>query len=147
VPVGYYKDDAKTAATFVEVDGLRWAIPGDRAVLELDGTITVLGRGSQSINSGGEKIFPEEVESALKGHASVFDALVVGIPDERWGEKVAALVQFRPGMAATLPELVDHCKTVIADYKVPRALFAVDEIARQPSGKPDYRWAKSVATA
>jgi acyl-CoA synthetase (AMP-forming)/AMP-acid ligase II len=145
VPVGYYKDEAKTAATFVEVDGLRWAIPGDMAVLELDGTITVLGRGSQSINSGGEKIFPEEVESALKSHPAIFDALVVGIPDERWGERVVAVVQFRPGETATLAELVDHCRTVIADYKVPRALHAVNEIARQPSGKPDYRWAKTVA--
>ena len=146
VPVGYYKDETKTAATFVEVDGQRWAIPGDLAVLELDGTITVLGRGSQSINSGGEKIFPEEVEAALKSHAMVFDALVVGVPDARWGEKVAAVVAFRPGTAATLEELVEHCRTVIADYKVPRALFAVDEIARQPSGKPDYRWAKGIAT-
>jgi acyl-CoA synthetase (AMP-forming)/AMP-acid ligase II len=147
VPVGYYKDEAKTAATFVEVDGQRWAIPGDLAVLELDGTITVLGRGSQSINSGGEKIFPEEVESALKSHPTVFDALVVGVPDERWGERVAAVVQFRPGETATLDELVVHCRTVIADYKVPRALHAVNEIARQPSGKPDYRWAKTVATS
>jgi acyl-CoA synthetase (AMP-forming)/AMP-acid ligase II len=146
VPVGYYKDEAKTAATFVEVDGQRWAIPGDMAVLELDGTITVLGRGSQSINSGGEKIYPEEVESALKSHPSVFDALVVGVPDERWGERVAAVVQFRPGETATLAELVEHCRTVIADYKVPRALHPVSEIARQPSGKPDYRWAKTVAT-
>jgi 3-oxocholest-4-en-26-oate---CoA ligase len=146
VPVGYYKDEAKTAATFVEVDGQRWAIPGDMAVLELDGTITVLGRGSQSINSGGEKIYPEEVEAALKSHPTVFDALVVGVPDERWGEKVAAVVQFRPGTSATLEELVEHCRTLIADYKVPRTLSAVDEISRQPSGKPDYRWAKTVAT-
>jgi acyl-CoA synthetase (AMP-forming)/AMP-acid ligase II len=147
VPIGYYKDDGKTAATFVEVDGQRWAIPGDLAVLELDGTITVLGRGSQSINSGGEKIFPEEVEAALKSHPTVFDALVVGVPDERWGEHVAAIVEFRPGASATLEELVEHCRTVIADYKVPRALSVVAEIARQPSGKPDYRWAKAVATA
>ena len=145
VPIGYYKDEKKTAATFVEVDGQRWAIPGDMAVLELDGTITVLGRGSQSINSGGEKIYPEEVEAALKSHGSVFDALVVGVPDERWGERVAAVVQFRAGMSATLEELVEHCRTVIADYKVPRALYAVDEISRQPSGKPDYRWAKTIA--
>jgi 3-oxocholest-4-en-26-oate---CoA ligase len=145
VPVGYYKDEAKTAATFVEVDGQRWAIPGDLAVLELDGTITVLGRGSQSINSGGEKIFPEEVESALKSHPTVFDALVVGIADERWGERVAAIVSFRPGTSASLDELVEHCRATIADFKVPRALYPVDEIARQPSGKPDYRWAKTIA--
>jgi acyl-CoA synthetase (AMP-forming)/AMP-acid ligase II len=146
VPVGYYKDDKKTAATFVEVDGQRWAIPGDLAVLELDGTITVLGRGSQSINSGGEKIFPEEVEAALKSHPAVFDVLVVGVPDERWGERVAAIVAFRPDTSAELAELGEHCRTTIADYKVPRALFAVDEISRQPSGKPDYRWAKTIAT-
>jgi acyl-CoA synthetase (AMP-forming)/AMP-acid ligase II len=117
------------------------------SVLDLDGTITVLGRGSQSINSGGEKIFPEEVESALKSHPAVFDALVVGVPDERWGERVAAIVQFRPGETATLAELVEHSRTVIADYKVPRALHPVSEIGRQPSGKPDYRWAKTVATS
>jgi 3-oxocholest-4-en-26-oate---CoA ligase len=145
VPVGYYKDEKKTAATFVEADGHRWAIPGDMAVLELDGTITVLGRGSQSINSGGEKIFPEEVEAALKSHPTVFDALVVGVPDERWGEQVAAIVQFRSGVSATLPDLVAHCRTLIADYKVPRVLSVVDEIVRQPSGKPDYRWAKAIA--
>jgi acyl-CoA synthetase (AMP-forming)/AMP-acid ligase II len=145
VPIGYYKDAAKTAATFVEVDGRRWAIPGDLAVLELDGTITVLGRGSQCINSGGEKIFPEEVEAALKSHPTVFDALVVGVPDERWGERVAAVVQFRDETSATLADLVEHCRTVIADYKVPRALYPVGEIARQPSGKPDYRWAKGIA--
>jgi acyl-CoA synthetase (AMP-forming)/AMP-acid ligase II len=147
VPIGYYKDEKKTAATFVEVDGQRWAIPGDLAVLETDGTITVLGRGSQSINSGGEKIFPEEVEAALKSHPAVFDALVVGIPDERWGERVAAIVAFRPSASATLEELAEHCRTTIADYKVPRALFPVDEISRQPSGKPDYRWAKTIATS
>jgi Acyl-CoA synthetases (AMP-forming)/AMP-acid ligases II len=147
VPIGYYKDEQKTAATFVTVDDERWAIPGDLAVLELDGTITVLGRGSQSINSGGEKIFPEEVEAALKSHPAVFDALVVGVPDERWGEHVAAVVAFRPGTSATLDELVEHCRTMIADYKVPRALFAAAEISRQPSGKPDYRWAKAIATA
>jgi len=145
VPIGYYKDDVKTAATFVEVDGQRWAVPGDRAVLEHDGTITVLGRGSQSINSGGEKIFPEEVEAALKSHPCVFDALVVGVPDERWGEHVAAVVAFRAGQSATLEDLVLHCRQHIADYKVPRALSVVDEVARQPSGKPDYKWAKEVA--
>jgi acyl-CoA synthetase (AMP-forming)/AMP-acid ligase II len=147
VPLGYYKDEQKSAATFVEVDGERWAVPGDRAVLELDGTITVLGRGSQSINSGGEKIFPEEVEAALKSHPAVFDALVVGVPDARWGEHVAAVVAFRPGQAATLEELVEHCRLHIADYKVPRTLSVVDEVARQPSGKPDYKWAKEVARA
>jgi fatty-acyl-CoA synthase len=145
VPLGYYKDEEKSAATFVTVGGERWAVPGDRAVLELDGTITVLGRGSQSINSGGEKIFPEEVEAALKSHPAVFDALVVGVTDERWGEHVAAVVAFREGHDASLEQLVEHCRLHIADYKVPRALSVVDEVERQPSGKPDYKWAKQVA--
>ena len=97
MPVGYYKDAAKTAATFTEMHGVRWAIPGDRAVIEDDGTITVLGRGSQCINTGGEKVFPEEVEAVLKSHPDVFDAIVVGVPDERWGETVAAVVAPRTG--------------------------------------------------
>jgi fatty-acyl-CoA synthase len=145
VPLGYYKDETKTAATFVEVDGVRWAIPGDRATLELDGTITVLGRGSQSINTGGEKVFPEEVESALKSHPEVFDAIVVGVPDERWGEHVCAVVSARPGCVPTLDDLAHHARQAIAGYKVPRQLVLVDEVQRTPAGKPDYRWAKSVA--
>jgi 3-oxocholest-4-en-26-oate---CoA ligase len=145
VPLGYYKDETKTAATFIEVDGVRWAIPGDRATLELDGTITVLGRGSQSINTGGEKVFPEEVESALKSHPEVFDAIVVGVPDERWGEHVCAVVAARPGHVPTLDDLAHHARHAIAGYKVPRQLVLVDEVQRTPAGKPDYRWAKSVA--
>ncbi len=101
VPVGYYKDEEKTEATFVEMHGVRWAIPGDRAVIEEDGTITVLGRGSQCINTGGEKVFPEEVEAVLKSHPDVFDAIVVGVPDERWGESVAAVVAPRAGHATS----------------------------------------------
>jgi fatty-acyl-CoA synthase len=145
VPLGYYKDETKTAATFVEVDGARWAIPGDRATLELDGTITVLGRGSQSINTGGEKVFPEEVEAALKSHPEVFDAIVVGVPDERWGEHVCAVVAARPGCAPALDALAEHARLTIAGYKVPRQLVLVDEVRRTPAGKPDYRWAKSAA--
>ena len=144
VPIGYYKDPVKTAATFVEVDGKRYSVPGDFARLELDGTMTLLGRGSQCINSGGEKIYPEEVESALKAHPRVFDALVIGIDDERWGQKVTAVVQPRPGMTVSLDDLVEHCRTRIAGYKVPRALYLVDEIPRQPSGKPDYPRAKKI---
>ncbi len=147
VPLGYWKDDSKSAATFVEVNGVRWAIPGDRAVIEDDGTITVLGRGSQCINSGGEKIFPEEVEAALKSHPAVFDATVVGVPDERFGEHVCAVVQFRPASDATLDELVTHCRGHVAGYKVPRSLVVVDHVVRSPSGKPDYRWAKETALA
>ena len=145
VPLEYYKDPEKSAATFLEVEGKRFSVPGDSARLELDGTITLLGRGSQSINSGGEKIFPEEVESALKGHPKVFDALVVGVPDERWGQRVACLVQARPGEDPTLEDLVEHCRTKIAGYKVPRELHLVEEMPRHPSGKPDYRRAKAIA--
>jgi acyl-CoA synthetase (AMP-forming)/AMP-acid ligase II len=106
----------------------------------------MLGRGPVSINSGGEKIFPEEVEQALKAHAAVFDCLVVGVPDERWGQRVAAVVQFRDGQRATLDDLRSHAKTLVAGYKVPRELHVVDEVVRSPSGKPDYPWAKGIAT-
>jgi acyl-CoA synthetase (AMP-forming)/AMP-acid ligase II len=146
VPLGYYKDAEKSAATFVEVDGVRWAIPGDRAVVEDDGTITVLGRGSQSINTGGEKVFPEEVEAVLKAHPAVFDALVVGVPDARWGEHVAALVQPRDGCTPTLDELVAHCREHLARYKAPRSLSLVPHVERTPAGKPDYRWARDLAS-
>ncbi len=145
VPLGYYKDRDKTAATFVEVDGVRWAIPGDRAVLETDGSITVLGRGSQSINTGGEKVFPEEVEAVLKSHPDVFDAIVVGVADERWGEHVAAVVAPRPGRTPTLESLNDHARGALARYKLPRQLVLVEEVHRTPAGKPDYRWAKATA--
>jgi fatty-acyl-CoA synthase len=147
VPVGYYKDAQKTAATFVEFDGVRWAIPGDRAVIEEDGTITVLGRGSQCINTGGEKVFPEEVEAVLKSHPDVFDAIVVGIPDARFGEAVAAVVAPRPGRAPTLDELAGHARSALAGYKIPKRLVLVDEVARTPAGKPNYRWAKDLANA
>jgi acyl-CoA synthetase (AMP-forming)/AMP-acid ligase II len=145
IPVGYYNDPEKTAATFITVEGVRWVIPGDLATIEEDGLITVFGRGAVCINSGGEKIFPEEVESALKAHDDVLDAVVVGVPDERWGQRVAAIVQTRHGASVTLEILEAHCRTRIAGYKVPRQLKVVDEIARHPSGKPDYRWAATVA--
>ena len=145
LPLGYFKDPKKTAETFVTVDGQRWAIPGDYATVEADGMVTVLGRGSVCINSGGEKIFPEEVESVLKSHPAVFDALVVGVPDERWGNRVAAVVQFRPGQQASLEELAAHCRTHIAGYKVPRELHPVQQVRRSPSGKPDYPWAQHLA--
>ncbi|MCU4184215.1 acyl-CoA synthetase [Acidiferrimicrobium sp. IK] len=146
IPLCYYNDPVKSAATFPVVDGVRYAIPGDYARVEADGTVTMLGRGSVSINSGGEKIFPEEVETALKSHLGVWDATVIGVPDERWGERVAAIVQLRPGHAATLPELQDHLRGHLAGYKLPRQLHLVEEIVRSPSGKPDYTWAKKVAT-
>ena len=149
IPVGYYNDPEKTAEVFFEVDGTRYVMPGDNARVEADGSITLLGRGSVSINSGGEKIFPEEVESACKSHPSVWDATVVGVPDERWGQRVAAIVALRDGdgVVLTLEELQDHCRAKIAGYKVPRQLHLVDQVVRSPSGKPDYRWAVAVATA
>jgi acyl-CoA synthetase (AMP-forming)/AMP-acid ligase II len=147
IPLGYYKDEVKTAEAFVVgADGVRYSMPGDFATVEPDGTITLLGRGSVSINSGGEKIYPEEVEAAVKSHPGVFDATVVGVPDERWGQRVAAVVQFRPGEEPSLEDIQTHCRTKIAGYKLPRELHVVDLIVRAPSGKPDYRWAKAVAT-
>lgn len=147
IPLGYYKDPEKTARTFIEAHGERWVVAGDMAMVEEDGSITLLGRGTNCINSGGEKIFPEEVESALRSHPAVFDAIVVGVPDERWGERVAAVVQPRASATPTIEELATHCRTKIAGYKVPRELHLVDEVQRQPSGKPDYKWAKAIATS
>jgi len=147
LPVGYYKDPEKTAKTFVEIDGERWVIPGDLATLESDGTVTVYGRGAVCINSGGEKIFPEEVEEVLKAHAAVADVLVVGVPDERWGQKVAAVVQSRVGVSTSVEELQAHCRQHIAGYKVPREFCMVSRVQRQPSGKPDYKWARELASA
>ncbi|ORW98152.1 acyl-CoA synthetase [Mycobacterium sp. IEC1808] len=147
IPVGYYKDEKKTAETFRTINGVRYAIPGDWALVEEDGTVTMLGRGSVSINSGGEKIYPEEVEAALKGHRDVFDALVVGVPDPRYGQHVAAVVQPRPGARPSLAELDSFVRSEIAGYKVPRSLWLVDEVKRSPAGKPDYRWAKEQTEA
>ena len=146
VPVAYYKDEKKSAETFVVgTSGARYALAGDLAILEADGSITLLGRGSQCINSGGEKIFPEEVEAALKAHPGVFDAIVVGVPDDRWGQRVAAIVQPREGVTPTLDELVAHCRDHVAGYKVPKEVHLVGEVVRSPSGKPDYPWAGKVA--
>ncbi len=142
IPVGYYKDEKKSAETFRTINGVRYAIPGDYAQVEADGSVTMLGRGSVSINSGGEKIYPEEVEAALKGHPDVFDALVVGVPDARYGQHVGAVVQPRPGVRPSLTELDGFVRSEIAGYKVPRSLWFVDEVKRSPAGKPDYRWAK-----
>jgi acyl-CoA synthetase (AMP-forming)/AMP-acid ligase II len=147
IPVGYYKDEKKTAETFRTINGVRYAIPGDYAQVEEDGSVTMLGRGSVSINSGGEKIYPEEVEAALKGHPDVFDALVVGVPDPRYGQHVAAVVQARPGARPALAELDSFVRSEIAGYKVPRSLWLVDEVKRSPAGKPDYRWAKEQTEA
>jgi len=146
IPFGYYKDPEKTAATFPFVDGVRWAVPGDHAVADDAGVITLLGRGSVSINTGGEKVYPEEVESVLKGHSDVIDAVVVGVPDARWGERVVAVVQARAGAQPTLDALQEHARASLARYKLPRDIVLVDTVTRSPSGKPDYRWAKATAT-
>jgi acyl-CoA synthetase (AMP-forming)/AMP-acid ligase II len=147
IPLEYYKDPKKTAETFVTIDGVRYAMPGDYGMLEPDGRITLLGRGSVSINSGGEKIFPEEVEAAVKSHPAIFDCTIVGVPDDRWGERVTAVVEFRPGQRATLDDLREHCRAKIAGYKLPRQICEVEKIVRSPSGKPDYPWAKKIAAA
>jgi 3-oxocholest-4-en-26-oate---CoA ligase len=141
VPLGYYKDPVKTATLLTEVDGVRYSMPGDFARLEEDGTLTLLGRGNTCVNTGGEKVFPEEVEGALKSHPDVFDAIVIGVPDELLGQKVAALVLPRPGRVPDLAVLDAHVRELIAGYKVPRTVWLVDEISRTPSGKPDYAWA------
>ncbi len=145
IPIGYYNDPEKTASTFfTDADGTRWSIPGDYASLAEDGTIVLLGRGSLVINTGGEKVYPEEVEVALKDHPDVDDAVVVGLPDERFGERVAAVVAPRPGAAVTLEELHEHCRGRLAGYKLPRQLKVVDEVRRTAVGKSDYKWARSV---
>ncbi|GED99066.1 acyl-CoA synthetase [Gordonia crocea] len=147
VPLRYHNDPEKSAKTFVTYGGVRYSLPGDFATLEADGTITMLGRGSVSINTGGEKVFPEEVEAALKAHPDVFDVSVVGIPDERFGQRVAAVVQARDGARPPLAELGAAARAELAGYKVPRAVWFVDELKRSPAGKPDYRWAVSVTEA
>ncbi|MGW1846735.1 acyl-CoA synthetase [Streptomyces sp. NPDC001966] len=145
VPLGYYNDPGKTAETFFRRGDERWVLLGDMATVDEEGIVTVLGRGSQCINTGGEKVYPEEVEQALKAHPDVYDALVAAVPDERWGNRVAAVVQLREGAAEpTLDDLQTHCRTRLAGYKIPRRLVIADRIQRSPSGKADYRWARSV---
>ncbi len=149
VPLGYYGDEAATRATFPVIDGVRWALLGDLAAVTEDGEIVVLGRGSTCINTGGEKVFPEEVEQALKAHPAVLDAVAAGVPDERFGERVAAIVQLRPGAdpgAADADALREHCRATIAGYKVPARIEFVPQVVRSPSGKADYPWAKRVLT-
>ncbi|MGK5628863.1 acyl-CoA synthetase [Streptomyces sp. URMC 123] len=146
VPLGYYNDPVKTAETFFEVRGERWVLLGDMATVDERGVVTVLGRGSQCINTGGEKVYPEEVEQVLKDHPDVYDVLVTGVPDATWGTRVSAVVQVRAGAGTpSLAEIQEHCRARLAGYKIPRRLVTVESIQRSPSGKADYRWARSVA--
>ncbi|GAB2823281.1 acyl-CoA synthetase [Actinocorallia aurea] len=146
IPLGYYNDPAKTASTFfTDSNGVRWSVPGDFASLEEDGSIVLLGRGSLVINTGGEKVYPEEVEVAVKEHPGVYDVVVVGVPDDRFGQRVAAVVAPAPGYEGiTLEEIVEHCRERIAGYKMPRQLQIVAEVQRTAVGKSDYKWARSV---
>jgi fatty-acyl-CoA synthase len=146
-PVGYYKDPEKSAATFRVIDGARYSIPGDYATIEADGTLTVLGRGSVCINTGGEKVFPEEVEEVIKRHEAVLDCAVVGVPDEKWGEAITAVVQLRDDASATSDEIVAHVKTNLAAYKAPKNVMFVDSVGRSPAGKLDYPGLKQKAIA
>ncbi|BBZ78394.1 acyl-CoA synthetase [Mycolicibacterium anyangense] len=145
VPLGYLGDAEKTARTFPTIDGIRWSIPGDRANLLADGQIELLGRDSVTINSGGEKIFAEEVERAVASHPAVYDVVVAGRPSQRWGSEVVAIVQFAEGKSATDDELEQACSQHIAHYKLPKAFIRTDKVVRSPAGKADYRWAKAVA--
>jgi acyl-CoA synthetase (AMP-forming)/AMP-acid ligase II len=147
IPLGYYKDEIKTAETFpVAADGRRYVVPGDYATVDDDGVITLLGRGSQCINTGGEKVYPEEVETIIKEHPDVNDALVVGVPDARFTERVSAVVELRPGVSLTLDALRDHCRGRLAGYKLPAWLTIVPNVPRSPAGKADYRQAKDLAS-
>ena len=146
IPLGYWNDPVKTAATFrTDASGVRWVVPGDWATIDDEGRIELFGRGSGCINTGGEKVFPEEVEAAIRAHPDVYDAVVVGMPDERWGQKVVALVAMRAGVAdLTLEQVQEHCRTIIAGYKVPRVLL-LGEAPRTNTGKPDYATASAIA--
>ena len=147
VPVAYYKDEEKSKKTFIEVGGERYSIPGDMAKYEEDGQMTLLGRGSVSINSGGEKIFPEEVEMALKAHPNIFDCLVVGVKDDRWGQKVVAVIQRRENHELSLDDIKDVASKYIASYKMPKEIVFSELIERAPSGKPNYQWAQEFANS
>jgi len=145
IPLGYLGDEAKTAKTFPTIDGVRWSVPGDKARFLPDGRIELLGRDSVTINSGGEKIFAEEVERAIAAHPHIYDVVVVGRPSERWGSEVVAVVQFAEGKSATDEELAEVCDKHIARYKVPKAFIRTEKVVRSPAGKADYRWAKAIA--
>ena len=146
-PIGYFKDPEKSARTFRVIDGQRYSFPGDFAKVAADGSLVLLGRGSACINTGGEKVFPEEVEEALKAHDSVWDALVVGVPDERFGERVTAVVSPRPGHTLDEAAVVAFARERLAGYKMPRRVIVVDQVNRAANGKADYKWAKATALA
>jgi fatty-acyl-CoA synthase len=146
IPLGYYGDEEKTKATFRVVDGIRYSIPGDYAMVEADGTLKLLGRGSVCINTGGEKVFPEEVEEVLKLDERVADAVAVGVPDDRFGEAICAVVEPSDGAAVSGEELVELVREHLAHYKAPRHVIEVDTIGRAPNGKVDYRRLKDIAT-
>ncbi len=147
VPQGYYKDPEKSAATFIEIDGTRYSVPGDFARIEADGKVTLLGRGSNCVNTGGEKVYPEEVEMAIKGHPAVYDTLVVGIPDATYGQAVAAVVELRDGQTLELEDLREYLRAHLSGYKLPRSLTVVDTIPRNATGKAQYPAAKEMALA
>jgi fatty-acyl-CoA synthase len=147
IPEGYYKDEEKTARTFRDIDGVRYSIPGDWAVVEADGMITLLGRGSQCINTGGEKVYPEEVEEVIKVHPAVDDCLVFGVADERFGQRVVGVASLSPGADASSIDILDDARERLSTYKLPRQLVLVDTVPRAPNGKADYAAAKELFTA
>jgi acyl-CoA synthetase (AMP-forming)/AMP-acid ligase II len=146
-PVGYYKDPEKSAATFVQIEGQTYSIPGDYATVEADGSLTLLGRGSVCINTGGEKVFPEEVEEVLKTHPAVLDSVVVGLPDEKFGEAITAVIEPRPGQKIDEAELIGHVKGKLASFKAPKSVVPIETIGRAPNGKVDYKRMKQYAAA
>jgi acyl-CoA synthetase (AMP-forming)/AMP-acid ligase II len=147
VPVGYYKDPEKSAATFLVIDGVRYSVPGDQARIEPDGKVTLLGRGSNCVNTGGEKVYPEEVEAAVKAHPAIYDCLVVGVPDDTYGQAVAAVVELRPGQSVELTALREFLRASLSGYKLPRAMTLVPRIPRNPAGKAQYPRARELALA
>ena len=142
VPRGYYKDEAKSAATFKTIDGVRYSFPGDWAIVEADGTLTLLGRGSNCINTAGEKVYPEEVEEAVKQHDDVVDCLVVGVDDEKFGQRVTGVASLVAGSDCDGEAVREFTRTKLAAYKVPKQILIVNEVKRAPNGKADYKWAR-----
>jgi fatty-acyl-CoA synthase len=146
-PFRYHNDETKSAATFLTIDGRRYALTGDMGRLQPDGRLQLLGRGSQCINTGGEKVFPEEVEQVLRAHPSVYDAVVIGTADPHWGQRVTAIIAAAAGQSLTIDEVRAHCRSALAAFKVPKDVAFIDEIRRTATGKPDYVWAATVAAS